>query len=326
MAKLAVTHQAHTKRNQAIAQQLAELLSHFDQQQLEVIVLKGALLAPTVYPEAGLRPMNDIDLLFRPEDLGRVASIFESLGYSGKHRSADQGPGVTKHLSTYRRAGNEGATPNPYLSPGGDRMVEPHLSLEESWFGLKVDITPGVWDRAVPISLAEQRAYRLATTDLVIHLALHATFHLIMGATVFVQLYDIGRVLTLWSEEVDWSEILNLSRRHRAEAFVYAALFWARRLYGAPVPEGPLRRLQECCAPKLAAHIHRLDGPAILARTQQPPLVNLGQRLRRGLADRRETARWVSTTAGKWRVWQTALAFHKTDTINLLHKRLKAQA
>lgn len=324
MAKLAVTRQAHAKRNEAIGQQLAELLAAFAQHQIDVLVLKGALLATTAYPEAALRPMNDIDLLFRVEDLPKVGNVLESLGYAGKHKSAEQGPGITKHLSTYRRAGNQGQTPNPYLSAGGDRMVEPHGSLEESWFGLKVDITPGIWARAVPISLYDQPAYRLSTGDMLLHLTVHAAFHVIMGASVFVQLYDIGRVIETWPSELNWPEILNLTRKAQAQAFVYAGLSWARSLYGAAIPEGPLVSLEKECAPALVSYVCSLDAAGIFKRTQQPPLTTLPQRLRRGLVDRQEAARWAGSLGQKWQIWQTALAFYKTDTASLLKKGLKA--
>lgn len=325
IAKLAVTRQAHARRNQAIAWQLAEILTACAARSIKVLVLKGALLAPLAYPEPALRPMNDIDLLFQANDLARIDPLLRHLGYQGKHKSAGQGPGITKHLSTYRRAGETAATPNPYLSAGGDRMIEPHGSLEESWFGLKVDITPGVWLRAVPLTLHDQPAYRLSTEDMVLHLTVHATFHFIMGSAVFLQLYDLRQVLKTWSDELDWAQVIHLTRRAGAEPFVYAALFWARSLFAAPVPPEPLAQLERVCAPNLVAYIQALDGAAIFARTQQPPLVNLAQRLRRGLQDRRETARWAGSLTGKWRVWQTALAFHKTDTLRLLQRKLKAQ-
>ena len=323
IAKLAVTRQAHAKRNEAIGLQLAEILASCVQHRLPVIVLKGALLAPTVYAEAALRPMNDIDLLFRPQDLAKAGSLLEGLGYAGKHKSADQGPGVTKHLSTYRRFGNQGATPNPYLSAGGDRMIEPHGSLEESWFGLKVNITPGVWERAVPISLAGQPAYRLATPDLLLHLAVHAAFHVIMGSSVFLQLYDIGRVVETWSDELDWSQLLALTRQAQAQTFVYAGLYWARTLYRAPMPEARLAELEKMCPAHLVTYVQSLGIRGIFKRTQHPPLISLSQRLRRGLLDRREAARWASSLRHKWQVWQTALAFYKTDTANLLRRGLK---
>jgi hypothetical protein len=266
--------------------------------------------------------MNDIDLLFRPEDLAGVGPVLEELGYCGKHKAAGQGPGVTKHLSTYRRDGQEGSTPNPFLSAGGDRMVEPHGSLEESWFGLAVDITPGVWDRAQPIELHGQRAYRLSTADLLLHLAVHAAFHFIMGTSIFLQLYDIKQLATSWADEIDWSRLLTLARSTGASPFLFAGLHWANTLYGTPFPAGLMSELAELCPLNLVTHIRSLDAAAILARTQQAPLVTLGQRLRRGLVDRRETARWADSWRAKWRIWQTALAVHKTDTATLLHQRL----
>ena len=325
LAKLAVTRQAHAKRNEAIAHQLAELLAAFATCRVDVLVLKGAYLAPTAYPEPALRPMNDIDLLFRPDDLARVGPVLEALGYCGKHKAADHGPGVTKHLSTYRRPGQAGSTPNPFLSAGGDRMVEPHSSLEESWFGLAVDITPGVWARAQPVTLHGQPAYRLSPPDLLLHLAVHAAFHLIMGASLFLQLYDLKQVAATWADEIDWSRLLTLARSAGAQPFLFAGLYWTRKLYGAPLPEALLSELADACPPGLVAYIHSLDAAALLERTQQPPLVTLGQRLRRGLVDRRETARWADSWAVKWRVWQTALAFHKTDTAALLHRQLRGQ-
>ncbi len=323
LAKLALTRQAHAKRNEAIGRQTAELLAACARQQLEVIVLKGALLAPTVYPEMSLRPMNDIDLLFRPEDLPRVDPLLTGLGYEGKHKTAEQGPGITKHLSTYRRVGGQADTPNPYLSAGGDRTVEPHGSLEESWFGLKVDITPGVWSQAVPVTLYGQPARRLATSDLLLHLSVHAAFHAIMGSTVFVQLYDIGQVIKTWPDELDWAQLAALARQSGAQSFVYAGLYWASALYHAPIPATTLAALAQECQPGLVAYVKSLDAAAIFRRTQQPPLTSLPQRLRRGLADRRETARWAATPGQKWQVWQTALAAHKTDTAQLLLKKSK---
>jgi hypothetical protein len=264
--------------------------------------------------------MNDIDLLFHPADLPQVGAILEEIGYSGKHKEADRGPGITKHLSTYRRTGTIAVTPNPYLSPAGERMIEPHGSLEESWFGLKVDITPGIWERATAITLHGQPAYRLSSEDLLLHLAVHAAFHFIMGSSVFIQLYDLTQVAQVWRDKLDWPQLLNLTRPAKAQVFLYAGLYWARQLYQAAIPQGVLAELARECPARLVAYIQSLTAQDILQRTQQPPLVTLTQRLRRGLWDRWETARWANSWPAKWRIWQTALAFHKTDTASLLKK------
>jgi hypothetical protein len=318
MAKLGVTRQAHEQRNKAIKQQLADILRACHKEEIQVIVLKGALLAQLFYADASLRPMNDIDLLFQPESLPQVAAILEGLGYQGKYKSAELGAGITKHLSTYRRLGGDAATPNPYLSAGGDRTIEPHGSLEESWFGLRVDITPGIWQRVEPVELSQQPAFRLGSEDLLIHLAVHATFHVIMGAAVFVQLYDIGQVADGLDGQLNWDRLLVLSRQAQAQSFVYAAFCWASRLFGAPLPAPGLAALRQDVPPRLLGYIHSIGPGQLFKRMQQPPLHTVSQRVRRGLSDRREAARWAGSLAGKWQVWRTALAVHKTDTAGLL--------
>ena len=145
-AKLAITHKAQARRSEAIYVQLGQVLAACAEASLQPVCLKGVHLAAYYYAELALRPMNDIDLLFTPEELPKAENLLTKLDYGGKHKSAERGARVTKHTSTFRRESGQGngrTTPNPYISTTLDRTVEPHVSLEESWFGLKADITPG---------------------------------------------------------------------------------------------------------------------------------------------------------------------------------------
>ena len=47
----------------------------------EVLTLKGASLLGSVYSRAGVRPMNDIDLMVRPEHLNKFINILYTLGF-----------------------------------------------------------------------------------------------------------------------------------------------------------------------------------------------------------------------------------------------------
>jgi hypothetical protein len=323
-AKLAVSYAATQKRNEAIAGQLAELLAGCAAQGVEVIVLKGGYLAFQVYPEPALRGMSDLDLLFRPEDLPAGEAVLRSLGYQGKHKSAAEGPGIVKHTSTYKReASGAGAssTPNPYLSTAGDRHVDPHGSLEESWFGLRVDVTPGIWERSRTIELVGQPARAMTAEDLLLHLGVHLIFHLLMGKPSLVQLYDLAVVCERLI--LDWDLLAARSQERLAIPFVYAALHLASEVFAAPVPPDVLTRLRLECPSALASTIDKLGLVDVMQQTQRPPLVSVRQRLVRGIQDRRATARWATTWQGKWAVWRTALAVDKTDTGRLITKRLR---
>lgn len=324
-AKLAVTYSATQQRNAAIAGQLAELLAACAADALEVIVLKGGYLAFQVYPDPALRGMSDLDLLFHPEDLPRGEAMLRSLGYEGKHKSADTGPGIVKHTSTYKRqtGAETSSTPNPYLSTAGDRHVDPHSSLEESWFGLRVDVTPGVWQRSKPITLVGQPAQALAPEDLLLHLSVHLIFHLLMGKPSLVQLYDLAVVCDRLS--LDWPSLLARSQERAATPFLLAALHLAREIFAAPVPPEALRTLRQLCPARLAALIDGLGLAEVMQQTQRPPLTTVRQRLLRGLQDRRDTARWATTWQGKWAVWRTALAVGHTDTGRLIGEQLRVR-
>ena len=315
-AKLNVTYQAQVQRNNAIYEQLGEVLTACQKQALQPIALKGIHLAACYYEEPALRPMNDIDLLFRPEELLAAENMLEELAYSGKHKAADLGPGVTKHTSTFRRSDEEAKTPNPYLSAGAGRTVEPHTSLEESWFGLKINITPGVWERSEKATLQGLPSQVLSAEDLLLHLCVHFCFHLIMGAPSMVQLTDL--LIVTQAQKVDWAAFIELARRQQAAPYALAALKLAERLLAAPIPPEITAELAQTTPANLRNYIESLDLPHILQRTQQKPLTTLRQRLRRGLLDRAETARWAADWRGRWQVWRTMLTVGRTDTGRML--------
>ncbi len=318
-AKFSATYQATATRNAGIYQQLDEVLRACDQRGLKPIALKGIHLAAKLYPDRALRPMNDIDLLFMPDELPVAEDLLQSIGYGGKHKSAELGVGVTKHTSTFKRATDQAAIPNPYLSNQSGCMIEPHVSLEESWFGLKVDITPGVRERSIEVDLDGHLCRVLALEDLLLHLCVHFCFHLVMGAPSMVQLSDLLIVTQI--DQLDWHKLINRSRQTRSVPFVFAALTLARQLLGAPAPDDVIDQLAQHTSHRQRQRIQQLGLIDVLRRTQQKPLTSIGQRIQRGFHDRAETARWAQDWRGRWRVWRTMLHVFKTDTGRMILRK-----
>ncbi len=317
-AKLGVTYKANAKRNTKIYTQLSEMLAACRTRGLIPIVLKGVHLAADYYSHSALRPMNDIDLLFTPEELPEVAQVLASLGYEGKYISPNLGVGVTKHTSTFNRPGSKasGATPNPYLSTDASSIVEPHGSLEESWFGLRVDITPGVRERAKRTLLSKQECNALAIEDLLLHLCVHFCFHLIMGRPALLQLVDL-QVVTR-KTEIDWDAFARLAQAAHAQVYALAALQLARQLVSANTDGNAMATLAAGIQSSLRRRVEQLGLTEILQRTQQRPLRTIPQRIARGLHDRAEAARWTPNLRGRWHVWQTAFRASRTDTGQML--------
>ncbi|MBI1800092.1 MAG: nucleotidyltransferase family protein [Chloroflexi bacterium] len=324
-AKLLAARQAAQASQHAMEAQLAEVLAACGGSGVPVIVLKGAYLAACVYPEDGLRPMNDIDVLVRPEHLREVEGLLAGLGYEGHYKSPEQGARVTKHTSTFRRPVSAPDGPNPYLSAAGERTVEPHTSLEESWFGLRADMTPGVWDRSEPIVYDGQAARAPGWPDLLLPLCIHLTFHLIMGWPSLVQVVDIQMVSRRLSRE-QWAEVASRARTRKVAGFIYAALRLAKTALHAPVPDDTLAALAAATPPRVRRHAETLSLGDVVRRTQRPPLTTMGQRIRRGFQDRAETARWAATFGEQVAVWRTLVDVARTDTGAMIGKRIKQAA
>lgn len=323
MAKLAATREMARAQRRALDMQLDQTLTALDANHVETILLKGNYLGLCVYPEAHLRQMNDIDLLVRPQNLERTEAALLDLGYIATYKSSERGAGVVKHTSTFRPPRADDPTPNPYLSSLAGRTIEPHVSLQESWYGLEADVTPGVWERSIPFPVLGHAVRALAADDLLLHLGVHLTFHLIMGYPSMVQLLDLLLTTQRLQNEIHWDTVVARAKERHAAPFVYAALHLAVKTLDAPVPAFVLEQLGRACSKDVRQYAEAITLANVVSRTQRAPVTTFGQRLRRGWQDRVEVARWTSTLSDRWQVWRTFVDVANTDTGELIAQRLR---
>ncbi len=318
-ARLRLVAQRTAWRNQNLLAALATVLAACAEAAIPVVVLKGAYLAPAVYGDLGLRGMSDLDLWLRPEDLPRFQNLMARLDYAGKYTDPESGPGIVKHEWTFRSLISPTApAPNPYLFGGDAFHIEPHTSLTESWFGLRLDIGAGMWERTQPW----QGARVLDPRDTLLHGAVHAIFHLIMGKPMLLQLFDLRRLLEVFPDCAD-AELIERAHRVGAAGYLLAGLRLAQLAYAAPVPAAVWEGLAAVSPPRQRRQIAKLSLAGLWWQIQQAPLTSLRQRLMRGLHDRIVAARWARDGREVLRVWRSALVFTRTDTAALIGQRLR---
>ena len=222
-----------------------------------MIVLKGPVLAETVYPDPALRPFSDLDLLVRPADRRRTDAALRALGHA---------PLADAHSWDFDIA-YDGAT--VYETPGGVRIDLHWALLTEARYAWSQPETRSLWQRATPITLAGERALGLAPEDLVLHLATHFAVH--HSLTGLLRQWDLALVLA--QTPLDWPLLLA-----RAEAWrVRRALFFALR--------------------EVAASLSTVVPPGVLAELQPrgPRAAMLAGLLQRATADRRRRLEHVVT-------------------------------
>jgi hypothetical protein len=181
---------------------------------LEPVVLKGPAVA-RCYPEPGLRPMDDIDLLLPWSHHERAVDALTGAGW-GVIR-----PHGRDHYDT--------VLAHPEATP---LLLELHYGLEAA-HEMSTGLDPlELWRRRVPISCLGVEAFGLPVAEELVMLATHAAkpFH---GFARLVWIADIAMVVgdaCERGEPVDWAAVASLAQEAGCVTQVAAALRLAERV------------------------------------------------------------------------------------------------
>lgn len=206
-------------RNMRLYHELGKALAFFRREDIQVIALKGTHLAEKVYGNISLRPMSDVDLLVRQDDILRVEKILLEMGYV---------PTECNRLVTKDNY-NFG-----YWSPGKKLYMEIHWKFLPCMDRFHVDMD-GLWKRSGSVVIAGVEVSVLSPEDLIVHLCLHASKHLFDdGLKPFV---DITETILKHGEGIDWNRMrMNIAQSGTGNC-MYLTLSLAREFLGAHVPE-----------------------------------------------------------------------------------------
>lgn len=242
MARLRGVYRYHWCRNQLLLAELRRLLPALRELGVEVLLLKGAALIHRYYHDPGIRPMSDLDIMIRPEDMEAVFALLRERGWQPKVQ-ADLDRMRTRrliHAVDFRRDWN-------------GRVLE----IDVHWTPLHRSTWPGAekafWERSLATSVDGQACRVLDPTDQLLHLCLHGGAWNVMPPFRWVA--DACHVLRDDAEAIDWERLIEDARRHHGHVMLRATLGYLREEFAAPVPEAVTRRL----AATRPTHAERLE-------------------------------------------------------------------
>lgn len=161
---------------------LEELLESFEEQGIDCLPLKGALMKQ-FYPRPDIRKMADLDILYRREQEDAVDKILKSKGYVCDHKD--------NHHNVYFR--------RPYMN------VEMHYELiEEGERG--AGYYADVWERALPEE-RKKHIYRFTWEDFYIYMLIHLAKHIRNGGSGIRSVVDIRQFLENKQSSLKWDYI-----------------------------------------------------------------------------------------------------------------------
>jgi hypothetical protein len=97
----------HAHATSVRTQVLTDILTCFQAEGIDALVLKGAALAHLVYPQPVLRPMRDIDILVRAEEVYRAYELLPQIGFTppqGAHHGLGPTITISRQSSALRTA------------------------------------------------------------------------------------------------------------------------------------------------------------------------------------------------------------------------------
>lgn len=235
----AALHVAEQERSRDLALLRAELrrvVSASAEAGIPVIVLKGPVLAQTIYPDPALRPYDDLDLTIREPDEAAFVDLLHKLGYYERPSE----PEVARQAGAAHV--HEGAHfHRVFVQSQSGVVVELHTDPYQ--LGLKSSVDFQRWQRAMPFD-GLPGALMLSPEDQLIQLSTHALKH---GFSRLIWLKDLDYFVRVLGGQLDWGLLDRIARREGLRPAVWYALLLAEQILGAPVPPAALR----CLTPDL---------------------------------------------------------------------------
>lgn len=202
MQKLRSIYLYNVMKNMRLYNEFSKIFKSLNENNIPFIVMKGAALAELVYKDIALRPMADLDLIVKTEDIWKTDQIFSDLGYKSDIKYF-----VSKHHAQW-------ANNIHYLK------------------NIPVDIHPVVynlpginlWVRARHAKLNSDDVMILGPEDFLLHLCLHLNNHFSMKTLKLIWWCDIAELLRNYSDDFDWDYFLSISKKSQTEGHIYRTL------------------------------------------------------------------------------------------------------
>lgn len=260
-------------RNHYLTAQLAVLLGELRRAAIDVLVIKGPVLAALAYGDLGLRTFSDLDLLVRPARLAAAARTLSRLGFT-----------ADLYDETAIASGFFDAAETNFQRPGGIVNVDLHWELAPGYYRFG----PGgdaVWERAIDVPVDGATMHTLGPEDYLLFLAVHASRH---GWPTLSHVSDIAHFVHRVA--LDWPTILERASATRCRRMLGVGLLLAHGLLGTPLPDNVLAAARsDPPAVELVAAV-----AAALADDAAPSGLRLLRRSLTALTNRRDRLRYIA--------------------------------
>jgi hypothetical protein len=230
---------------------------------IPVVLLKGAALGPTLYPESSVRPMCDLDLLVPEDRVHDAVMRLKTHGYCDNNHHMV--PGLDQLISH-----NVPLTSAEPHAP----LIELHWTLGRGRADRHAPDMAWFWGQTEPFDPAllggparsrppdgDATALILTPTAHLLFLAAHLMLHHGAAQASLRWLYDIHLMVEREGSAIDWEELVRRASQFHWATALAAALQTAHDRFGTAPPEGVLDALSHADNGQAAWLVRRRASP-----------------------------------------------------------------
>ena len=220
-------------KNQMLFHTMANILRSFHDAGIETMVLKGAALTLLCYKDYGLRPMNDFDVLIRPEKVLAAIRLLEKLGWT----PMDFVP-TEEYISVSYSHGFKN-------SAGQEFDLHWHLLSQSR--GINAD--DDFWNGTVKADINDVVSYALNPADQLLHVCIHGARWNVIPPFRWVA--DAMTILNTPQADIDWNRLIMQTEKRRLVLPLSDALNYLKEVFDALIAPAVLKRLRDMPVPRI---------------------------------------------------------------------------
>jgi hypothetical protein len=288
LASLRQRYERNIHKSLFLARELIRILDCLEAIGIEVIPYKGVVMSEAYYGDMAFRQSGDMDLFVRKQDVMRIKSAAQDLGYTLRvpiPEDAEQ---------DYIASGYECT----FDSFAGKNLLELQWALQPRFYAVDFDMD-GLFQRAVNVTVAGRGVKTPSPEDLLLVLSIHAAKH-VWGRLIW--LCDIVQIVRRENSQrgnLNWGSIQSQARELGIERILHITLLLANRLLDTAIPQ-PIKRsvIADRAAQAFAEEIAVAVAAGVTYEEQQISYFRLMMRIRERRADRMRFLTRLTFTPG----------------------------
>jgi hypothetical protein len=234
------------RQNTLLLSALGQVLPRLATAGIDVVVMRGASWAESLYHDIGLRPMADVDLLIRAEAIQVVAQVMSDLGYRLRE--------TVDYCAQFQL--------------GDDRtFIEVHWSIGSG--SPCFNVTFGsLWSERQPLLLGGEVTFQLSPEDAVLLTSFHVGFQHCFAVRL-MSFLDVYLLTAGPSARLDWDKLVERAQMFKLSHLLFAVLELTGRIFRHEFPPNALRSLRAHCTRAQLRWLRAFDPVERLERTWQ---------------------------------------------------------